>query len=165
MGGDYRAAGSRRFLRVGRVIYGADNEIASWVGRRIPGYVMLPGAVALGVERNGKIVAGVVYERCNGANIEASIAAVPGSRWADRDVLRQIFAYPFLQLGVAAVTVLVAHSNLPALHLATKMGFSPIALVPFAAHDRTALVILQAYRDQCRWIRHGQEGRKRAGGA
>lgn len=162
MGGNHRADGSRRIIKAGGIIYGADPEIADWVAKRIPGYIRSPGAVALGVERKNRIVAGVIFERFNGANIEASIAADPGTKWADRKTLFRLFAYPFLQLGCDCITVLIALNNLPSLNLATKLGFNQIALVPFAAHDGVPLVILQQYRDQCRWLRHEQQGGRRA---
>lgn len=156
MGRDHGPDGRTRIVKLGSVIYGADAEIAAWVGRQIPGYVHSPGAQALGVIKAGKVVAGVVYERCNGAHLEASIAALSGRRWADRSTLFHLFAYPFLQLGVQAVTVLVAQTNLASLNLATKLGFSPIAIVPFAAQDQSPLIILQMTRNQCRWLKNGQ---------
>lgn len=156
MGRDHGPHGGRRITRIGRVIYGADDEIADWVAQRIPGYVRAPGAVALGVIADSRIAAGVIYERCNGLHVEASIAATPGAAWADRRVLFHLFAYPFLQLGVEAITVLVPLDNAESLNLATKLGFHQIALVPFAAHHGQPLVVLQQYRDQCRWLRHGQ---------
>lgn len=156
MGRDHGADGRNRIIRLGSVIYGADQEIADWVGKHIPGYQRMPGAQALGVTKRGRIVAGVVYERCNGAHIEASIAAMPGSGWADRNTLFRLFAYPFLQLGLEAVTVLVAQTNLESLNLAVKLGFEPIAIVPFAAQDGSPLIVLQMTRNQCRWLRYGQ---------
>lgn len=114
--------------------------------------------------KGGRVVAGVVYDRCNGHHIEACIAAVPGSGWADRDTLRQLFGYPFNQLGVQAITVLVPYDNLDSLHLATKLGFKPTAIVPFAARGGVPLVILQMYRQDCGWLLHGQKKQQRAEG-
>lgn len=156
MGRDNRIDRSHRILRFGNVIYGADDEIARWVGRQIPGFMHMPGARALGVVKDNRVVAGVVYERCNGAHVEASIAARAGSSWADRRTLFHLFAYPFLQLKVDAITVLVAQTNLVSLNLATKLGFHPVAIIPFAAQGGCPLIVLQMTRDQCRWIRHGQ---------
>jgi hypothetical protein len=156
MGGNHGPDSSPRFLKRGAVIYGADQEIARWVGRQIPNYTVTPDAKSLGVVKGGRIVAGVTYERCNGFHVEASIAAVSGSAWADRRTLFDLFAYPFLQLGVEVVTVLVAMSNLESLNLATKLGFDPVAHLPFVAWDGSPLVILQMKRDQCRWLDYGQ---------
>jgi hypothetical protein len=164
MGGNHGPDGRNRIIKRGAVIYGADEEIAGWVGKKIPDYTLMPGARSLGVIKDDRIVAGVVFERCNGHHVEASIAALPGSDWADRRTLFQLFAYPFLQLEVQAVTVLVSMANLESLNLATKLGFAPVAFVPFAARDGAPLIILQMTIEQCRWLKHGQ-GQQGTGGA
>lgn len=157
MGGNREPESSRRLIRYGAVVYGADDDIARWVGKAIPGYFPTPGAKALGVIKNKQLVAGVIYERFNGSHVEATIAAKPGSGWADRRTLFALFHYPFIQLGCLAITVVVPVSNLASLNLATKLGFEPQAMVRFAAHDGSTLIVLQQYRDTCRWIKaHGQ---------
>lgn len=156
MGGNHWPDSRNRVVKRGAVVYGADAEVQEWVAKRIPEYVLTPGARSLAVIKGDRVVAAVVYERCNGHNVEASIAAIPGSGWADRNTLFQLFAYPFAQLGVQAVTVLVSMANIESLNLATKLGFAPVAIVPFAAQAGAPLVILQMTIEQCRWLRHGQ---------
>lgn len=146
--------------RVGALVFGHDAQIAAWVGAQIPGWQATPSARAIGVIKGGELVAGVVFERCNGVHVEASIAALPGKPWADRRTLFGLFHYPFEQLECHVITVTVAGSNLPSLNLATKLGFSPIASVPFAAHDGSPLIVLQMYRDNCGWIGNGQQGQR-----
>jgi len=43
-------------------------------------------------------------------------------------------------------------TNLASLNLATKLGFEIEAMVKFAAHDGSPLVVLKLFRDACRWI-------------
>lgn len=149
----------------GRVLYGADEAIKAWVADHIPGYIPSPQGKALGVITGGKLAAGVLYERFNGVAVEVAIAADPGSKWADRSVLRAMFSYPFEQLGCEVITVACAMSNLVAVNLATKLGFSPVALIKFAAHDGGALVILQLQKSECRWLGDGQVRKQRTGRA
>lgn len=164
MDGNHQPEGRGRLKRFGNVVFGADREVAQWVAKRIPEFTASPEARALGVIKGGHLVAGVVYERWNGIHVEASIAAVPGSPWADRRTLFSLFWYPFGQLGCRAITVAVPLSNLPSLNLATKLGFTRQAIVPFAARDGGPLIVLQAYRETCKWIgTHGQ-GQQRTGG-
>lgn len=141
-----------RLIRGGAVIYGADREVCQWVAKRIPDFEFTPRATALGIVAAGKLVAGIVYDNFNGFHVQASIAARPGSRWASRDTLHRMFAYPFLTLGCEAVTVTVPMTNLESLNLATKLGFKPQCYIKFAAFDGSPLVVLQAYRDTCRWL-------------
>ncbi len=143
-------------ILVGDVAFGADDAVLAFLAERIAGFEPTPGAVALGVLKQGRLVAGAAYERFNGVHVEASIAAEPGSRWASRRTLFALFDYPFGQLGCRAVTVTVPATNLRSLNLALKLGFAPCAYVPFAARDGSTLVVLQMERSQCRWIGHGQ---------
>jgi RimJ/RimL family protein N-acetyltransferase len=163
MGRNCRGEGGNRIVRVGNVIFGADREVAQWIGRHIPAYQPDAGAKTLAVIHGNKIAAAIAFERFNGKNIEASIAAELSGVWANRRTLKTIFAYPFQQLNVECVTVLVASTNLKSLNLATKLGFEPQAYVRFAAHDGSTLIVLQMYKGKCRWLDNGQ-GKQRAGG-
>lgn len=159
MGGTGVDEGRDRVALSGNVLYGADLPVARWVASKIPGYEVTQASRALGVIRDGTIVAGVIYERHNGIHCEAAIAAKPGSVWASRDVLFRIFHYPFGTLGCHAITIAVPSSNQASLNLATKLGFEPEAIIRFAAHDGSSLVVMKMYRDTCRWMMsHGQEG-------
>ena len=165
MGRDRQREGGGRVIIKGSVLYGADEEVARWVGDQIPGYVPWEGATALGVLKGGRLVAGVVYERCTSFNVEASIAAVPHAAWADRSTLFKLFDYPFRQLGVEAITVTVPGSNLASLNLALKLGFEAQAYVPFAAPDGSPLIVLQQYRNTCRWVNRDGQRQQSTGGA
>lgn len=149
---------------IGNVLYGFDHDVMMWVADRVPGFQPSTGAKALGVVRDGKIIAGVVYDQWNGVHVLASIAAdTPG--WASKSSLFHLFSYPFETLGCEAISVLVPSSNLQSLNLATKLGFEPEAIVTFAAHDGSSLIVMKMFREKCRWIGHGQKGRERTEGA
>lgn len=140
---------------VGNVLFGFDAEVAQWVSDRISGMSPSPDAMALGVVSGGELIAGVVFERWNGVHVEASIAATDKS-WASRNTLFRLFHYPFNQLGCEAISVIVPSSNPESLNLATKLGFEPEAMIKFAAHDGSTLVVLKMFRNNCKWIEnHG----------
>jgi hypothetical protein len=156
MGGTGQDEGGHRLKLVGRVLFGADEHVARWVAKRIEGMTVSPGAKALGVAIDERIVAGVVYEQFNGVHCTVSIAAVPGSGWADRRTLAALFGYPFEQLDCTAISVTIPMSNLPSLNLATGLGFKPEAIIAFAAPDGGPLVVLKMFKDTCRWLGYGQ---------
>lgn len=153
MGGAGQPEGGCSITRVGDVIFGADRQVAGWVASRIPDFEASASARALGVIKGSHLVAGVVFERWNGVHIEAAIAAEPRASWADRKTLRSLFHYPFVTLDCLAISVSVPVSNLLSLNLATKLGFEPEALIKYAAHDGSALVVLKMLRENCRWIK------------
>lgn len=137
---------------VGNVLYGFDRDVALWVQDRIPEYTADINAKALGVVQDGELVAGVTYEHWNGVHLQPNIA-IDSKRWANRDTLRQLFSYPFVQLNCEAMTILVAASNEKSLTLVTKMGFELEAMIKFAAYDGSAMIVLKMYRDSCKWIK------------
>jgi len=148
---------------VGNVLYGFDAEVIDFVAGKIPGFVKTPGATALGIVRNKKLVAGIVYERCNGVNVEVSIA-IDDRRWATRDTMHQIFNYPFGQLGCHCITVLVASTNPVSMNLAAKMGFEVEAIIKFAASDGSHVLVMKAFSDKCKWVKnHGKRRRSPRG--
>lgn len=163
MGGNGESESGLGVTRQGNVFYGADKLVTAWVAKRIPGFQDKGETRALGIIAGGKMAGGVVYEDYNGLNIQASIAGEPGVNWLTRDTLHQIFAYPFIGLNCTCITVLCAMTNAPSIRLATKMGFEGEAIVRFAAHDGSDLVVLKMFRDQCRWIRHEQQGQPTGG--
>jgi RimJ/RimL family protein N-acetyltransferase len=164
MGSNREYHGKGRLTRVGNLVYGADADITQWCANQIPGFRISSEARAIGVIKGKELVAGVVYENWNGIHLEVSIAATVGSGWATRDTLRGLFAYPFLDLGCEWISVIVPSSNMPSLNLATKLGFSPEAIIRFAAHDQSDIIVLKLHRDFCRWIDHGQKRRERPRG-
>lgn len=143
---------------VGNVLFGFDDEVAQWVAQRIPLFTPSSDATALGVVANGELVAGVVFERWNGVHVEASIA-VDHEGWATRNTLFRIFNYPFNQLGCEAISVLTPSSNPVALNLSTKLGFEPEAIIRYAAHDGSSMVVLKMFKHNCRWI--GNHGKRK----
>jgi hypothetical protein len=163
MGADRVNGSGRSIKRVGDVVFGADEEIARWVRKRIPGFHVQTETRALGVIKGERVVAGVTYDNWNGVHVECCIAAEPGVFWLDRRTLHAIFYYPFHTLGCEAISVSVPSTNPQSLNLAAKLGFEPEALIKFAATDGSTLVILKQFRDRCKWIRfNGQEEQRRA---
>lgn len=152
MGETREHAGHARLTRVGDVLFGADDIVARWVAKRVPGFRTAPTQRALGVIAGDGLAAGIVFDNYNGIHVEASIAADETGRWATRRTLHALFHYPFVQLDCIAISVVVPSSNVASLNLATKLGFEPEAYVKFAAHDGSSLVILKQLRENCRWV-------------
>lgn len=88
-------------------VYGHDELVAHAVAQMIP-HVRQRGFInckAIGVTRDGKLIAGVVYHNWNqeADRIEVSGAALPGTRWLTRETIRRMYEFPFEQMGVQAV--------------------------------------------------------------
>lgn len=127
-------------------------RIGPWVLSRMGG-LWTPGrATAIGIEGpDGELRAGVLYEDYNGASLVAHIAG-EGRRWATREFLGRIFAYPFGQLGVRRITVVVPSSNTPSIRLAGRLGFTLEARL-LQAHPDGDLLVFCMFRSACRYLR------------
>lgn len=110
------------------------------------------GMVGVGLERDGLLVAGVMYEGVNDHNAWMHVAALPGSRWLTKAYLRFCFAYPFNLCGVSAVRGYVEASNLAARRFDEHLGFRQEAVLDGAARDGGDVLIYRMKRSECRYV-------------
>ena len=133
------------------IVFDAD-RIGPWVCERAGG-TWLPGrGTAIGLQRDGELVAGVLYEDYNGANVVMHVASDGTGAWLTKAYLRTCFDYPFRQLGCRRVTGIVPSSNEKALAFDQHLGFEVEATLS-DAHSDGDLIVLRMKREDCRWIR------------
>jgi hypothetical protein len=132
-------------------VYGEDDRVASWVGAAVG--CTFRGVTAIGIERAGVVVAGVVYDRYTGNDICMHVAAKPGVLWARPEAMFRFFAYPFQQLGCTRVTGLVAADNLVSRKFNESVGFVYEGTLRQGLPDGTDLMVFGMLRDECRWIK------------
>lgn len=108
-------------------------------------------AVGIGIEREGKLVGGIVYHEYNGAQIVIHVASDGTRRWINREFLFVIFDYAFRQLELNRVTGIVAASNIAALNFDKRVGFVEESRMK-DAHPDGDLIILKMTKADCRWL-------------
>lgn len=141
------------------LVFGHDAAVAEWVGTRVFGIpsVFDDKVRAIGLERNGSLIAGVVYsdfrEDVNGnpLSIEMSIATVD-KKWATRHNLRTFFAYPFIQLRLKRVQAVTSVNNEGAIKMLKRLGFSQEGLHKGAYLDGTDAVSFGMLNHECGWL-------------
>lgn len=133
-------------------VYGEDARVSQWVGDQIG--ITFRDANAIGIERAGQIVVGVVYDRFSGNDICMHVAAKPGVLWVRPDAMRRFFAYPFLQLGCNRVTGLVAANNQVSRKFNVRVGFEQEGVLRQGMPDGTDLIVFGMLRGECRWIKN-----------
>jgi RimJ/RimL family protein N-acetyltransferase len=109
----------------------------------------------IGLERDGELVGGVMYEGFNGPNIWMHCAGV--GAWITRDLLRAAFSYPFVQLDVSNVWGWVDASNQKARRLDEHLGFTKQAVLTGAAKDGGDVIIYRMTREECRFLPKGSK--------
>lgn len=103
----------------------------------------------IGLERDGELVAGVIYEGYNGHNIWMHVA-IPGR--ITRDFLRYAFHYPFIELGCRRVSGYVEASNARARRFDERLGFQQEAILQGAASDGGDVILYRMNREDCRYV-------------
>jgi RimJ/RimL family protein N-acetyltransferase len=139
---------------VGAVLFGADDLVRAFVQARIKeiGESGFGPSTALGVVRDGRMLGGVVYNNFNGHDIHATYA-FESPRWASRDVLRTLFAYPFTQLGCVRMTGIVARKNKHARDMILRLGFKLEGVHRKSVDGRQDAISYGLLRDECKWIK------------
>ncbi len=127
-------------------------RIGPWVAERTGGSYYPGSGQAIGLERDGKLIAGVLYDNCNGKSVQMHVASDGSRRWMTKEYLHICFDYPFRQLGVRKIIGLVDSENSDALRFDLALGFVVEHVVKDAGRYGDQ-VILSMTPEQCRWNR------------
>lgn len=106
---------------------------------------------AIGLEENGELIAGVVYDSYEENARIASYCAGVGKRWLTREFLWAMFDYPFNQLNVNAIINTVSTDNKESMRFTEHLGFKEVARIEGGASDGD-LIIYVLYKKDCKWI-------------
>jgi RimJ/RimL family protein N-acetyltransferase len=129
-----------------------DNEhprVGKWL-QELGGGFYRDGSTCIGLERNGELVAGTMYDWYNGASIYMSVAAI-GKHWLNREFLWFAFYYPFEQLKANVILALVSSSNYQARKFDEHLGFTLHTEIEDADPNGSLLVYTMKKPD-CRWL-------------
>jgi len=140
------------------IITGQDERVGKWVCERTGGTFTQGDCIAIGLEQDGKLIAGVLYDHYNGKSIAMHVAG-EGKRWLNREYLWFCFNYVFEQAGVSKVLGMVSSANEQALKFDRHLGFVHEATIKDACKDGD-LLILTMTKDQCQWLRRINDGRE-----
>lgn len=136
-----------------RLIYGNEDRLLPWAQERV-GITFRRDAYTIGLEKDGKLVAVVVYDTFSNVDCCMHIASDGTRAWLNKDLLVSAFAYPFLQLNFRRVTGLVPAKNEAALRFDEHLGFKREGYHPNACPDDD-LISLGMLKEDCRFIPKG----------
>ena len=136
-----------------RIISGP--HVGAWVTAQTEGAFDPNRSTAIGLERDGKIVAGTVYENWNGRSVVCHIA------WerVTPAYMAAVYDYAYNVANVDKIIGPISSNHTRALALVSKMGFSEEARIKDAAHDSGDIVLMTQTPDRCRFLepRYGQK--------
>lgn len=132
------------------LLFDEDQRIADWCAMRMPhfsGWGTRPSCI--GLERDRKLRAGVVYTNYSRGNVFASIV-IDGRM--NRQFLHAIFFNPFIAWGVRHITCTIEDENLKSIKLCTHLGFKECGRLRQAAFNGGDIIILGMLKSECRWL-------------
>ena len=135
-----------------QLILGHDEHVARWVQKQFPQIVSFGQCVAIGVARQDRLIAGVVYYNYHPHMIDASFAATD-PRWCSRRILRAMFAYPFEQIKVRRLQVAVAKRDRRGRRMLKRVGFKPEGRRSAANPDGSDVIEYAMLRENCKWLK------------
>jgi RimJ/RimL family protein N-acetyltransferase len=106
----------------------------------------------IGLEIDGRMVGGCIYDHYNGANVCMHIAS--SGRWT-MEFARYIFHYPFIELGVKRITGFVVETNLKSIKWCERIGAVLEARLT-AAHPDGDLLIYKLTVDRCKYLKRNK---------
>ena len=131
------------------VVYDQNDWIGQWVSDKVGGMWIPQGSVAIGQVDDGKITAGVIFDRYNGASISSTLAI---SGKITRDFVQAILHYPFNVAKVNCVINVVSSTNKKSMRLTEHFGFKRVAVIPSATNDGD-MVIYSLTRINCKFLK------------
>lgn len=139
------------------LVLGHDAEVAAWVAARMPMPSRFEKCVAIGIEGDGILIAGAVFnnyrQHQHGSDIEISFAA-DSPRWATRRNIRGIFAYVFVQLECVRLTTITSRKNKRARKLNVGLGFKLEGMVRKAYDGKYDAAVYGMLRSEAdRWLK------------
>lgn len=127
-------------------------DIVKWALDRMECYEF-DNPVGVGIIRDNRIVGAVVYDnyRPEAKTIYVSIA-LDDKRALTKDLLIQLFHYPFEQLNCNRMVALIDTRNTPSLTLCRRLGFVQEGVLRKAGLNNSDLAIFAMLRDECLWL-------------
>lgn len=134
------------------LLYGQEDKLLPWAQERI-GVAFRRDAYTIGLERDGQLVAVVVFDSFGETDCCMHIASDGTKAWMSKRLLLSSFAFPFTQLGLLRVTGLVPVDNQAALAFDENLGFVREGYHPKAGPGGKDLVSLGLLRENCKFWR------------
>lgn len=131
------------------IVFG--EHVCRWTAEMTGGTYYAGSGQGIGLEKDGVLIAGVLFDNCNGRSVQMHVASDGTRRWMTREYLAVCFDYPFNQLKVKKIVGLVDSANTDAQRFDMALGFRHEATLKDAGRQGD-LLLLTMTREQCRFL-------------
>lgn len=134
-----------------RILLDRHEEVMQFVAAKT-GESRYDGYTALGLEKDGRIVAGTVYQGYNGPSILMHFAHDASRHVITPAFVCAAFIYPFRVLKCNRITGLVRTDNEAAQRLDENLGFVKEGVMRAGASDGTDFILYGMLKSECRFL-------------
>ena len=106
---------------------------------------------AIGLEKDGRLIAAAVYDNYTKATIFMHIAIVQGERLT-RNFLWYMFHYPFNELGVKGLRGMIPESNKDSIKFAEGLKGAQLEARLKDAHPDGDMLIYRMFKQDCKYL-------------
>jgi RimJ/RimL family protein N-acetyltransferase len=135
-----------------RIIWDQPERVTQFVAERASDIGKFEHCTAIGLEHDGELVAGVVYEYHTGPSVFAHVASEGPLNWLTPAGLAAVFRYPFIQLGCNRITGFVRADNAAAKRFDEHLGFRREGVMRQACRDGCDLIVYGMLKSECRFL-------------
>jgi RimJ/RimL family protein N-acetyltransferase len=136
-----------------KIVFDQADAVGRWVGSRTGLKGTWGDFYAIGIEDDGRIVAGVVINNYNGANATCHIAIGKQTRLL-LDLFRYVGDYAFNHCGLKRLTGMVPTNEPRVIEFDKHLGFEEEFVMKDGAPGAD-MVVLVMRADSCRWLKKG----------
>lgn len=133
-----------------RIVTEPQEKIAEFVAKQIGYEPHRTKYSAIGLEKDGELIAGVIYTDFNGNNLTAEICGI--GNWLNREFLWYMFYYPFVQANASRLTATIETDNKKSHNMARRLGFTHEATLQRAGRFGD-LHVYRMFREDCKWLK------------
>jgi hypothetical protein len=133
------------------LVFDQSERIGDWVAEQVGQTGSWGDFYAMGVERDGALVAGVVFNNYNGRNATAHMAVAKITRLLPL-LLAHAAQYAFVHCNLERITALVDTDNKKALRFDSKIGWEEEFLMQRAGQVADLQVFVM-WRESCPWLK------------
>lgn len=134
------------------IIVHQKERVGKWTSEKLGQAADWHDYEAMGVEKDGVLIAGVVFGDYV-ENTRCSIhCAGEGKKWLSREFLFVVFDYAFRQLKCKVVVNPVNSENTSSVKFTSHLGFEEKCRIK-GGSPAGDLIVFAMHRDKCRWLK------------
>ena len=134
-----------------RFVFDDKHRVGAWVAEQTGQTGGWGDFYAMGAERNGEIIAGIVFNNYNGSNATCHIAITKPGKYMPH-LFRKFCDYAFNVAGVNRLTGMVPSDMPNVLKFDKHLGFEEEFVMKQGAPGGADMHFLVLWRDKCKWL-------------